>query len=216
MAANFLKLWVQGNLSKLAVNRARNEIQSTGQALPCSVVAVNGSIVTVKFEVNAKPWTLPQITIPKAESPWVRSPTQVGDKGLTMPADAYLGGMSGLGGGVATMAKPGNLSALVFVPISNKNSPPIDPTAAQIEGPNGVISRTTTGTTSEVVTSATGTTITFGSNSFAVTESAITMTLGGKVVQLTSAGLTIDGILFDTHVHGGVTTGSDPTTGPLP
>jgi hypothetical protein len=180
---------------------------------------VSGSIVTVAFEVNAAPYTLPNITIPKAESPWIRMPTQVGDKGVTMPADAYLGGVSGLGGGVATLTRPGNLSALVFVPISNSGSPPIDQNAAQVQGPNGAIIRTTEGTTSQIVTDTTGTTVTFGDSTVVVnaTETAlsygattslvlnasgITMTFGSKTIVLNGSGLSINGESYEDHTHG--------------
>lgn len=215
MADNFDKLWLQDSLNQLAINRALTLIQNTGRALPCRVEAVNGSLVTVSFQVNAEPQVLPQITMPKAESPWVRMPTQVGDLGVTLPSDAYLGGISGLGGGTASLDPPGNLSALVFVPVSNANSPPSDPNAAQVQGPNGAILRTTSGTTSEIVTNTSGTTITFGSTTVTLNASSITLAAGGKTVTLNSSGLTIDGILFDTHTHGGVTTGGSFTTGPV-
>ena len=197
MTDNASRLWLQRSMNRLAVRRAAQAISALGQALPCSVTAVSGAIVTVKFEVNASPWTLPEITIPKAESPWVRMPTQIGDLGWTVPADAYLGGVSGLGGGTADLSAPGNLEALVFVPVSNKTSPPIDQNAAQIQGPNGAIIRTLDGSASVVVNT-----------------SGITMTFGTKVVTLNASGFTIDGILFDTHVHGGVQTGGSNTTGP--
>jgi hypothetical protein len=184
MAANFLKLWVQGNLNKLAVNRARNEIQSTGRALPCSVVSVSGSLVTVKFELNSKPWTLPQITIPKAESQWIRTPIQKGDMGITIPADVLIGNVSGLGGGVPTMARPGNLSALVFLPVASKSFSSVNTNQAYIAGPEGALIETQDST-----------------SSILVNESGITLTFGGKIVTLNSAGFTIDGILFDTHKH---------------
>src|ERR1700761_5731268 len=118
MASNFAKLWFQKDQNQSAINRAKQTIANTGKALPCRVVAVNGAIVTVAFEVDTAPYTLPQITIPKAESPWIRMPTQVGDLGVTVPADAYLGAVSGLGGGVAKLFGRGNLSSLVFLPVS--------------------------------------------------------------------------------------------------
>lgn len=198
MADNFAKLWLQKQFNKNAIRRAQEAIQSTGNALPCHVVSVSGAIVTVDFDVNAAPWTLPQITIPKAESQWIRMPTQVGDKGWTVPADAYLGPSVGFTNGVADLTQPGNLSALVFVPLSNKNSPPDDQNAAQIMGPNGGIMRTLDGSVSIVVNT-----------------SGITMKFGSKTVVLNGSGLTIDGILFDTHVHGGVTAGGSNTTGPV-
>lgn len=139
MANNSEKLWIQRRLNDTAIQRAQQAIQSTGRALPCSVVAVNGSLVTVKFEVDSTPWTLPQITIPKAESQWVRMPTQVGDMGLTIPGDVSLAGVTGMGGGIANLARRGNLSTLVFLPLSNKNLPPVNQNAAYIAGPDGVI-----------------------------------------------------------------------------
>jgi hypothetical protein len=180
MSENYAKLWVQRSANQTAINRAQQAIENLGRALPCRVVKVTGSIVTVAFEVNAAPFTLPNITIPKAESPWIRMPTQVGDKGVTMPADAYLGGVSGLGGGVATLTRPGNLSALVFVPSSNSTSGPDDQNAAQVCGPNGAIIRTTTGTTSSIVTNDEGTTITFGTTTLVINAAGITMTANGQ------------------------------------
>ncbi|CAB3742678.1 hypothetical protein LMG22037_06622 [Paraburkholderia phenoliruptrix] len=180
MSENYAKLWVQRSANQTAINRARQAIDNLGRALPCRVVKVSGAIVTVAFEVNAAPYTLPNITIPKSESTWIRMPTQVGDKGVTMPADAYLGGVSGLGGGVATLTRPGNLSALVFVPVSNSGSGPDDPNAAQVCGPNGAIIRTTTGTASSIVTNDEGTTITFGGTTLVINAAGITMTANGQ------------------------------------
>ena len=197
MADNYTKRWLQKTSNKQAVTRAKQAIQSTGRALPCRVVSVSGSIVTVAFEVNSTPWTLPNITIPKAESQWIRTPTQVGDFGITVPSDVYLGGVSGLGGGVATMANPGNLSALIFVPIANKAFSSVNPNAAYIAGPEGAVIQTQD-----------------GNSSVTVDGSGITMKFGGKTVVLNGSGLTIDGILFDTHKHGGVQTGASETLGP--
>lgn len=217
MADNFAKLWVQKNLNQTAINRAQQAINSLGRALPCRVTAVDGAIVTVAFEVNATPWTIPEITIPKAESPWIRMPTQAGDKGITMPADVYLGGVSGLGGGVANMSRPSNLSALVFVPISNANSDPIDPDAAQIEGPNGAIIRTTEGTTCSIVANQSGITLTFGANSVVIDASGIHFT--GPVTGTSTATFQGEGTFSGSHTvsahkHGGVQTGGGQTETP--
>lgn len=201
MANNFSKLWLQKTQNDLAIKRAGQAIQSTGRALPCRVIAVNGSIVTVAFEVDSATWPLPQITIPKAESQWIRTPTQVGDFGVTVPADVYLGGVSGLGGGTANFAQRGNLSALQFMPIASKSFSSVDTNAAYIAGPNGAVIQTQDGTSKIVVN-----------------ESGITLTFGGKTVVLNSTGFTIDGILFDTHIHNvvGVQPGSAtiPSLGP--
>ena len=134
MSDNAEKLWLQDSLNRTAINRAADAIARLGKALPCRVTAVSGSIVTVEFEVSSQ-WTLPAVTIPKAEGPWIRSPTQVGDYGLTVPADAYLGGISGLGGGVANMVPRGNLTALAWVPVAATCFPAVDINSGYRFGP---------------------------------------------------------------------------------
>ncbi len=180
---NFQKTPLAASLNRIAVQNVATQMQKQGKAWPCSVVAVNGSMVTVKFEVTSTQ-TLPQITIPKAESAWIRSPTQVGDVGLTVPADVYLGGISGLGGGTASTVQPPNLTALVWVPVAAKSFSSVNANAAFISGPQGAVIQTEDGTSKIVVN-----------------ESGITMTFGGKTVALNSSGFTIDGVLFDTHRH---------------
>jgi len=199
MADNFAKLWLQKRQNQLAINRAAQEVQKQGRALPCRVTAISGQIVTVAFEMDTSPWTLQPISIPKNESPWVIQSTQIGDKGVTMPSDVYLGGISGLGGGTASFTRRGNLSALVFVPVGNTSTTPIDPNATQVQGPNGVISRTTTGTTSQVVTNTSGTTVTFGTNSVVVNEDEIALNFGAAtslVVNASGITLTVGGQTF--------------------
>ncbi|OZA75781.1 MAG: hypothetical protein B7X71_10590 [Polynucleobacter sp. 39-46-10] len=211
-----VKLWLQKQQNQTAIMRAQAAIQSLGRALPCRVVSVAGSIVTVKFELDTTPWVLPEITIPKAESPWIRMPTQVGDAGITVPADALLGGIAGLGGGVPKItSKPANLTALVFMPVSTSGSPPSDQNAAIAQGPNGFIGQTTTGTPSSVKSDTSGTTMTFGSNTAKLDSTGFHVTIGSYTVSITSAGMSINGISFDTHVHGGVTAGTSDTTGPI-
>lgn len=222
MSDDFSKLWLQKNLDQVAVNKAAQAIENLGRALPCRVTAVNGSIVTVAFEVDTSPWVLQPITIPKAESNWLRMPTQVGDKGVTSPSDLYLGGISGLGGGTADMRKRGSMSTLYFLPISNTSSGPIDPNAAQVQGPNGAIIKTTTGIASSVVTNTTGTTITFGSVSLIVNASGVTITIGSETFALGPAGATstlpitapdviVPNGSVNNHYHGGVQPGSGDT-----
>ena len=128
-------------------------------------------------------------------------PTQVGDLGVTMPADVYLGGISGLGGGTADFTQRGNLTALVFVPVSSAGSPPIDQNAAQVQGPNGAIIQTTEGTASSVVTNQAGTTITFGSNTLTLNASGLTVTIGGVSFVVAGSGITHNG---NTQLNGNV------------
>ena len=181
--------------------------------MPCRVTSVDGSIVTVAFEVDPNE-QLPEVTIPKAESPWIRMPTQVGDYGYTVPADAVLGGISGLGSGVAPLVQPFNLEALVFVPVSNSNSPPIDQNAAQIQGPNGAIIQTTQGTESKAVVNENGISLTYGTTSIVMNSNSITLTVNGNTIVFNNYGVFIEGIKFSTHQHSLVTSGTQDS-GPV-
>lgn len=212
VAHNYDKLWVQQTLNEGATRRAQQMVQRLGRALPCRVTAISGALVTVSFEMDSAPYTLPQITIPKAESNWIRMPTQVGDLGVTMPADVYLDGITGQGG-TANLTQPGNLAALVFVPVSSKSSPPSNGNAAIVQGPEGVIAQTTQGTTSSVVINQSGTTLTFGSTTIVMNSSSITLTAGGISLVINGSGITLDGKLWETHKHSGVLPGGG-TSGP--
>ena len=78
------------------------------------------------------------MTVPVEGSEYIRLPIQVGDKGWVKAADAYLGGVSGLGGGVASLVRQGNLAALVFAPIGNTNFATVsNANAVTIYGVNG-------------------------------------------------------------------------------
>lgn len=110
--------------------------QMLGQALPCHVVDVNGSIVTVAFDVTTKQ-TLPQVTCPVLESIYIRLPIQVGDKGITIPASVSLSQVAGLGASAPpSLSTPANLSALIFVPIGSSTWASINPNAVVITAPN--------------------------------------------------------------------------------
>lgn len=214
MANNHEKLWLQQRLNKAAIEKAKEAILATGRALPCKVESISGSIVTVSFELDTSPWVLPKITIPKAESNWVRMATQVGDTGFTVPADVYIGHISGLGESSSSiLSKPANLSSLVFVPVSNSNSPSPNNNASVVQGPDGFIGQTTQGTASSVVTNQSGTTVTFGSTVLSIDATSITMTAGGKTIKLDSSGFTIEGKEFFSHQHSGVTSGSSNSGG---
>ena len=145
MATNAQKTPFGLSLNRFARSKALEAISQTGRSLPCQVVAVRGAIVTVNFQVTAAPGaaavTIPNVTIPVIGTEYARPPIQVGCKGVALAADAYLGGMSGLGGGVATLTAPGNLTALVFAPIGNTGWSTVDANAYTIYGPNGVVMR---------------------------------------------------------------------------
>lgn len=141
-ANNSQKLPLARALNQLAHKRALDVISRLGQALPCSVVAVQGSIVTVSCQVSG-PYTIPQLTVPKAESQWVRTPTQVGDNGVLMSSDSLLNAVSGQGGSAPNITSLiANLSGLVFIPVASKSfSAPDNPNAVLIYGPDGAIIR---------------------------------------------------------------------------
>ncbi len=128
------------SLPRVLRGAATSEAMQQGQEWPCSVVAVDGAIVTVSFEVESDQ-TLPQVTCPIAESAYVRLPIQVGDKGYLSAASTRLGGVTGLGSGLAPTSLPMNLGGLVFVPLGNKAWETIDPNAVVINAPNGAVLR---------------------------------------------------------------------------
>lgn len=173
-------------------------------SLPCHVVAVDGAIVTVSFDVQTDK-TLPRVTIPILGSEYVRLPIQAGDdgtKGMVVPADAYLGAISGLGGSTVTLLQPGNLGALAFIPIGNKNWFSVDGNVLVMYGPNGVTLRDKAGNTTIDLTGA-----------------SVTVTRGGVSMVLDNSGVTINGDLTvtgDTSFGGGgkkVVLDGDPVIG---
>lgn len=206
MGHEFTKIIAQERLIQTAEQRAALAIEKLGKGLPCYVTAVNGSLVTVAFDVNSAPWVLEPITIPKAESPWIRYPTQINDTGITVAADVYIDKISGRSTNTPKITdRPPNLSSLVFLPVSSVKTPPENQNAAVIKGPQGVILEVEGGNP-KVTVSTSSIKLTFAGNSITVDSAGVTIT-GTKV--------TINGIDFSTHVHGGVITGGDATLGPM-
>lgn len=166
------------SLNQAATKRALDTIQILGKALPCSVVSVSNSIVTVKFELQHVPYTLPNVTMPMFGPEYIRYPIQVGCKGVAFPADCSLRDMSGLGSGVADLSKVANLAALVFFPIGNKGwTPTDDPNAVVIYGPDGVVLRDIgkTAIVTVVPNSITGTAQTITLNGNVIINGSITV-----------------------------------------
>ncbi len=206
------KIPLSRTMPKLVERGALDEIGALGLALPGHVVAVSGAIVTVAFDVAGA--TLPQVTMPVAGSQYVRLPIQIGDIGVAVPASVYLGGASGLGGGVATLYQRGNLSSLIWQPIGNKNWTAVNPDYVVAQGPSGVQIQDMSGTVVATFDKSSGVSITFGSGAIDMNSSETTLSFGSHSVVINSAGVTIDGILWDTHYHTGVTTGGGITGGP--
>lgn len=206
------------SLNNYATRKISDAIKATGQALPCTVTAVQGSIITVSFDVNSGNLTLPTVTIPHFGGEYIRYPTQVGDKGFVIPASVSLRKVSGLGTGTPDLTDPGNLTALVFMPIANKNWSQVDGSQVTIYGPGGVKIMTSggnpyvnvTGDIIQVVNSEA---------SVSVATSQIVLTVGGSSITIADSGvvitgkLTINGQLFTDHEHKNVKTGSSNTGG---
>ena len=216
-AGNFQKQPLIASLNEHAINKILAAIRQQGRSLPCSVVSVSGAIVTVAFQVNTKfpngtTLTLPNVRIPVQTSRYVREPIKAGDLGFAVAADAYLGGMSGLGGGIADLSTRANLTALAFQPLGNAEWESADPNAVVIgqAASNGV--RLQDATAAAVATvQPTGHTFTFAGGIIAMASDGITFSFGGHTISITTAGIILDGIVWLTHVH------SDPqggTTGP--
>lgn len=217
--ADFLKTPLSKSLNRFAEKKVATGIQATGRALPCSVSEVISSgIVRVKFEVDAAPFTLPELVVAKWGAEYIRYPTQVGDKGYVSTAAARLGGMTGLGAGTPSLTQPGNLAALVWNPLGNTAWDDVDPNVLVMYGPEGVEIRDAD---SLSVISVTPTTITMTRSTATVTLTATTATMarGGNSVAVTGAGVAITGVLtingspYLAHTHGGVQVGAGVTGG---
>jgi hypothetical protein len=125
--------------------KVQDAIALLGKALPAQVVSIDGTgtIVTIQFLVQTSLFTLPNVECGLATSEYQRAPIQKGCKGVVFPADVALGGVTGLGGGVADISLPANLSALMFFPSGNTGfGATDDPNKYLIYGPDGAIIRT--------------------------------------------------------------------------
>ncbi|HEY4437694.1 MAG TPA: phage baseplate protein [Lelliottia sp.] len=144
----FSFLTAQSNANKVATED-RAAIQ--GRSLPCHVVAVDGQIVTVQFDMLPDGTQYPQITIPIATFEYIRYPIQKGDKGVTVAADVSLRGISGLGTGIASRSLTLSLVPLFFVPLSSAGWTKEDPNKIVLYGPDGAIIKTADGASSITV-----------------------------------------------------------------
>ena len=192
------------SLSTFAQKKALDEIAKRGMALPGHVVAVSGQIVTVNFDVDGV--TLPQMKMPLATCEYIRKPVQVNDLGVAEPADVYLGGVSGLGGGTADLTPRGNLSTLVWKPVANANwpiPPGSDHNTLTLYGKTALLLLDSIAGNASIKLTASGITLTVGSHSISITSSGITI----------GPNTTIDGKVFLPHEHSGVQSGGSNTGG---
>jgi len=169
-----------------------------GQEWPCTVVSVAGAIVTITFNV-ASEFTLPQVICPIAESRYVRLPIRAGDQGVAMAATARLGGVTGLGAGLAPISEPSNLGGLVFVPLGNKAWSTIDPDAVVIQAPNG----------SKILTDNGASEIIVDTNQVKITQGDVTVEITGGVVTVTADHVVVNAT--DSTFNGDVIVNGDAT-----
>lgn len=218
------RLWWQTNTNLAGSRRALEAIQNIGRALPCRVTAISGQIVTVAFQLQGTPYTLPEVTMPIATSIYDWLPIQVGDQGYTQAADAYLGGISGLGGGIADLTQPGNLAALVFVPVANSgwSAPGGDSNMRVTQGPDGVLVQDQTGAVLGKFSKTAGILLEFGTTSLQMTATEVVITVGGQTftftpttatstVAMSAPDITVANGSVNNHFHGGVQTGTGNT-----
>ncbi|HHT0502685.1 TPA: hypothetical protein ACTW6W_003682 [Raoultella ornithinolytica] len=172
------------SMNNFAEEKIAEAMQLVGKVLPATIVSQSGKMVTVSFSLTNIPFTLPQVTIPLFGPQYVRYPMQPGDRGIVIPADTYIGGMSGLGGGVADLTQPANLSALVYLPISNTEWQDVDGQVVTAYGPEGVTLRD----------SGSNTTFLLKPDSIAIsTPDSFTITVGGTVFSLTGSKWSLSG-----------------------
>ena len=130
------------SMNAFAEGKIEVGVSMLAKSVPCSVnsVEANGDIVTVKIEMKVGNAAFPLIKCPVYGPQYLRWPLQKGDMGVLFSADYYLGGVSGLGTGVADMTPQFNLSTGVFFPIGNTIfGDTEDAQKTVIYGPEGVI-----------------------------------------------------------------------------
>lgn len=172
------------SMNNFAEVKIAEAMELVGKILPATVVSQSGKMITVSFSLTNIPFTLPHVTIPLFGPEYVRYPMQPGDRGIVIPADTYIGGMSGLGGGVADLTQPTNLSALVYLPISNTEWQDVDGQVVTVYGPEGVTLRD----------SGSNTTFLLKPDSIAIsTPDSFTVTVGGTVFSLTGSKWSLSG-----------------------
>lgn len=202
--SNAQKIPFAASLQNAMSNRIDDSLQGLGQVLPCSVTEVNGAIVTVNFDINNSVFTPPPAIVPTMGSRYLRLPIQIGDTGICVASNARLGGITGLGLGVAPLISPTNLGGLVFVPIGNVNWELVDADAVVISAPNGAVIQTED-EISQVIISEEQIALTFQGNSIVINSSGINI-IGT---------LSLNGIPYLLHTHP-VTTAPGETGGVVP
>ena len=176
-------------MNNFAANKIAQAQLMAGKVLPAAVVERNGNMVVIQVLLRNVPYVVPHLTVPLFGPEYIRYPMQPGDKGILIPADTYLGGVSGLGGGTADLTPPANLSALTFLPISNTEWESVDPNVLTMYGPEGVTLRDSGSNTTFLLTPDSVTIVT--PEQFKVTVGGTAFTLTGTSWALTGQSGTI-------------------------
>jgi len=237
-----LKQPVYRTLTNGIRGRINDAIQLTGRALPCHVVKVLGALITVQFDISSQ-YTLPTVTVPLFGPEYIRYPIKTGDRGQVIPCDARIDYSSGQTNAIAGIdaSTTGNLSAVFFMPLGNKNWVVVDPTQVTVYAPNGVLIRDT-GSAAKINLLPGSITISLGSSTWEMTPGGVTVTtpvytvnapsivLNGNLSQGTGStsypatlqgpitvihDVTANGITLGVHTHSGVTTGGGETGLPV-
>lgn len=200
MATNVQKTPLARSLLGVGNRAATNQAQRLGKTIPCSVTQrVSSKIVEVKFEIIDPNVSFPPATMPIFGSEYIREPIQPGCKGMAIAPDYFLGQMSGLGTGTATMNEQPNLSCLVFMPIGNASFTDFDHNEMLMYG----------GSDGFVIYDSASANATIQ-----LTSSKIALTCAGHSIVIDSSGVVIDGKVFLLHEHTGVQSGLSDT-GPV-
>jgi hypothetical protein len=142
MRGNAQKTPLQQSVHSLVDEKSQNWLSRLPQSMPATVKAVMGRLVQVTIAGDFKPFTLPTLIVPKAEPQWIATPTQVGDPGVILGINYYIGGQSGIGGGQADRYPRANLTNAVFLPITNKAWTTPDQNAVTLTAPHGALIET--------------------------------------------------------------------------
>jgi hypothetical protein len=127
-------------LSEAARGGAEAMISLLGKSLPASIESVNGSMAKVRIEINSD-FVFPLIEVPIVGSQYVRAPFQKGDKGAVISIDASIAAMIGMSNTAADLGEPGNISALVFIPLGNAGWVSVDSKTLVLTGLTDVMLR---------------------------------------------------------------------------
>jgi hypothetical protein len=194
VTGNYQRTPLGDSFSRIGREAAATALQQSAKALPCTVVSVNGQFVTVKFETNAGPFTLPNITIPINTSQYDWLPIQAGDPGYTQPADIALAHISGVSDSLPNLVQSGNLTGLAFQPIAKKQYTAANSNQRVVQGPAGVLlqdmgaNTTLNLTPSTIALSATSSVTVSGGTT-------ITVQVGGISIVINASGVAITGNL---------------------